>query len=162
MNMMNMFFGGSLWICFVKKEDWILWIWDLWTFRLSGPLYKNRLTYVQWLLKWFPFSGGIGGIVHPPIGSKNTTYGIPLIDCLRGVICYWSHLLREPETTIDMLVVWLLVSILLPLQLIGEKRLEKKISPAISGKPRWMKHDNPLPGDSKWPFYPLVGGHLTI
>ena len=28
-----------------------------------------------------PVKGGIGGIVHPPIGRKNTTY-IPLIYCL--------------------------------------------------------------------------------
>ena len=73
-----------------------------------------------------PVKGGIGGIFDPPIGRKYTTY-IPLIDCRTGgVICYWSHLLREPETTVDMLVVWLLVSILLPLQLIGEFCIWKK------------------------------------
>ena len=48
-----------------------------------------------------PVKGGIGGIVHPPIGRKNTTY-IPLIVlAFWGVICYRSHLLQEPETTID-------------------------------------------------------------
>ena len=51
-----------------------------------------------------PVKGGIGGIVHPPIGRKNTTY-IPLIVlAFWGVICYRSHLLREPETTIEKLV----------------------------------------------------------
>ena len=34
----------------------------------------------QWLFL-VPLKGGIGGIVHPPIGSKNTTY-IPLIDLI--------------------------------------------------------------------------------
>ena len=35
-----------------------------------------------------PLKGGIGGIVHPPIGRKNTTY-IPLIVlAFWGVICY--------------------------------------------------------------------------
>ena len=37
----------------------------------------------QWLFL-VPLKGGIGGIVHPPIGRKNTT------------------LLGEPETTIDV------------------------------------------------------------
>ena len=48
-----------------------------------------------------PLTGGIGGIVHPPSGRKDTTY-IPLVVlAFWGVICYWSHLLGEPETTID-------------------------------------------------------------
>ena len=35
-----------------------------------------------------PVKGGIGGIVHPPIGRKNATY-IPLIVlAFWGVICY--------------------------------------------------------------------------
>ena len=54
--------------------------------------------FSQWLFL-VPVKGGIGGIVHPPIGRKNTTY-IPLIVlAFWGVICY--HLLGEPETTID-------------------------------------------------------------
>ena len=36
----------------------------------------------QWLFL-VPLKGGIGGIVHPPIGRKNATY-IPLIYCLQG------------------------------------------------------------------------------
>ena len=43
-------------------------------------------------------SGSVGGIVHPPIGKKNTTY-IPLIYHLPsfgGEKCYRSHLLGEP------------------------------------------------------------------
>ena len=54
----------------------------------------------QWLGCWFPLKGGIGSIVHPPIDRKNTTYS----PCLRlGVIYYRSHLLGEPEPTIDLL-----------------------------------------------------------
>ena len=45
--------------------------------------------------------GGIGDIFYPPIGRKNTTY-IPLIVlAFWGTICYQTHLLREPETTIE-------------------------------------------------------------
>ena len=44
----------------------------------------------------------IGGIVHPPIGRKNTTY-IPLIVlAFRGVKNATYHLLGEPETTIEI------------------------------------------------------------
>ena len=38
---------------------------------------SERHPLYQWLLL-VPVKGGIGGIVHPPIGRKNTTY-IPLI-----------------------------------------------------------------------------------
>ena len=76
---------------------------ELGLFELLGPLYKNRLTYVQWLFL-VPVKGGIGGIFDPPIGRKYTTY-IPLIDCLQGGLYATYHLLREPETTVDMLVV---------------------------------------------------------
>ena len=61
--------------------------------------------FYQWLFP-VPVKGGIGGIVHPPIGRKNTTY-IPLI-----VLAFWGvkkstyHLLREPETTIDFMLFW--------------------------------------------------------
>ena len=59
------------------------------------PAFKD-----QWLFL-VPLKGGIGGIVHPPIGRINTTY-IPLIVlAFWGVICYRSHLLREPEKSID-------------------------------------------------------------
>ena len=45
---------------------------------------KRRFFWVkgQWLFL-VPLKGGIGGIVHPPIGRKNATY-IPLIYCLLG------------------------------------------------------------------------------
>ena len=43
-----------------------------------------------------PLTGGIGGIVHPPIGRKNTTYILPF-----GGLYATYHLLGEPETTID-------------------------------------------------------------
>ena len=48
-----------------------------------------------------------GGIVHPPIGKKNTTY-IPLIVLAEpgGLYAtYKYHLLGEPETTIDEVLV---------------------------------------------------------
>ena len=41
--------------------------------------------------------GGMGGIVHPPIGRKNTTYILP-----SGGLYATYHLLGEPETTIDL------------------------------------------------------------
>ena len=54
------------------------------------------VSYDQWLFL-VPLKGGIGGIVHPPIGRKYTTY-IPLI-----VLAFWGgekfyryHLLGEP------------------------------------------------------------------
>ena len=48
-----------------------------------------------------PLKGGIGSIVHPPIGRKNTTY-IPLIVLAEPGGLYGTyHLLGEPETTID-------------------------------------------------------------
>ena len=58
----------------------------------------------QWLFL-VPLKGGIGSIFHPPIGRLFfffTTY-IPLIVlAFWGVICHRSHLLGEPETTIDL------------------------------------------------------------
>ena len=55
----------------------------------------------QWLFL-VPAKGGIGGIVHPPIARKNTTY-IPLIILPSAGVYATYHLLREPEseTTID-------------------------------------------------------------
>ena len=44
-----------------------------------------------------PVKGGIGGIVHPPIGRKNATYILPS----EGLYATY-HLLGEPETTIDL------------------------------------------------------------
>ena len=59
----------------------------------------------QWLFL-VPLTGGIGGIVNPPIGRKNTTY-IPLIVLAKpgGWLYATSHLLGEPETTIDCVCV---------------------------------------------------------
>ena len=48
-----------------------------------------------------PLKGGIGSIVHPPIGRKNTTY-IPLIVLASSGLYATYHLLGEPETTIDI------------------------------------------------------------
>ena len=52
------------------------------------------------VVEMVPLKGGIGSIVHPPIGRKNTTY-IPLIYCILGLYATY-HLLGEPETTIDI------------------------------------------------------------
>ena len=49
-----------------------------------------------------PLKGGIGGIVHPPIGSiyhLYTTYTLP-----SGGLYATYHLLGEPETTIEKMV----------------------------------------------------------
>ena len=51
-----------------------------------------------------PLKGGIGGgIFDPPIGRKNIPliYHLQSLPNLGGEKCYWSHLLGEPETTID-------------------------------------------------------------
>ena len=47
--------------------------------RFAGLLSSADFFYyrIQWIFQ-VPVKGGIGGIVHPPIGRKNTTY-IPLI-----------------------------------------------------------------------------------
>ena len=55
----------------------------------------------QWLFL-VPLKGGRWHII--PHLAVYTTY-IPLIYCLLGVICYRSHLLEEPETTIDAIVI---------------------------------------------------------
>ena len=51
----------------------------------------------QWLFL-VPLKGGIGGIVNPPIGRKNTTYILP-----SGGLYNPYHRLGEPETTIDLI-----------------------------------------------------------
>ena len=57
----------------------------------SGAIY-------QWLFL-VPLKGEIGGIVHPPIGRKNTTY-IPLIVlAFWEVICYLSPLIYRRHPT---------------------------------------------------------------
>ena len=51
-----------------------------------GALAPDRLLLM--VVEMVPLKGGIGGIVHPPIGRKDTTY-IPLIVlAFWGVICY--------------------------------------------------------------------------
>ena len=60
--------------------------------------------FCQWLFL-VPVKGGIGGIVHPPIGSiyhLPTTYMLP-----SGGLYATYHPLREPETTIDFGVKWI-------------------------------------------------------
>ena len=64
--------------------------------RLVGPLHCKNLHQVSGLSmvgKLVPLKGGIGGIVHPSIGRKYTTY-IPLIVLAEPgglYICYRSH-----------------------------------------------------------------------
>ena len=61
------------------------------------------------VVEMVPVKGGIGGIVHPPIGRKNTTY-IPLVYCLLGGYMLPNyHLLREPETTIEKTILSLVL-----------------------------------------------------
>ncbi len=62
----------------------------------------NRIVLVatdeSMVVEMVPLKGGIGGIVHPPIGRKNTTYS----PCRTwGVKNATYHLLGEPETTIE-------------------------------------------------------------
>ena len=66
-------------------------------------LVSGRVLSFQWLFL-VPLKGGLGGIVHPPLLAGNsyhlyTTYS----PCLMGVICHRSHLLGEPEATIEYL-----------------------------------------------------------
>ena len=49
----------------------------------SKPRTPHQNFRPQWIFQ-VPLKGGIGGIVHPPIGRKNTTY-IPLI-----VLAFWG------------------------------------------------------------------------
>ena len=73
------------------------------TFSCPFPLRTRTLKFslTSMVVEMVPLKGGIGGIVHPPIGRFFTTY-IPLI-----VLAFWGvknatyHLLGEPETTID-------------------------------------------------------------
>ena len=73
-----------------------------WRWKLGENFYSHeKRTNESMVGMLVPLKGGLGGIVHPPIGRKNTTY-IPLIVlAFWGVICYRSHLLGEPETTIE-------------------------------------------------------------
>ena len=51
-----------------------------------------------------PLKGGIGGIVHPPIGSIYHLYTTYISYILpSGGLYATYHLLREPETTIEFL-----------------------------------------------------------
>ncbi len=62
----------------------------------AGPMDDNMVSMVGMLV---PLKGGIGGIVHPPIGSiyhLYTTYILP-----SGGLYATYHLSGEPETTID-------------------------------------------------------------
>ena len=54
--------------------------------KVLTPIKVGSLS--QWLFL-VPLKGGIGGIVHPPIGRKNTTYNTTYSPCRTwGVICY--------------------------------------------------------------------------
>ena len=80
--------------------------------RAESELFPIVVFYlvVSMVVDLVPLKGGIGGIFYPPIGRKNTTYSPCL---LGGKKCYRSHLLGEPETSIDCLeVVECLVNLL--------------------------------------------------
>ena len=63
----------------------------------------NEDPYNQWLFL-VPVKGGIGSIFHPP-GSARTISGIYKWYILPiGGLYATYHLLREPETTIDIMV----------------------------------------------------------
>ncbi len=51
------------------------------------------------VVEMVPLKGGIGSIFHPP-ESKDYISGI--VPANWGIICYRSHLLGEPETTIEI------------------------------------------------------------
>ena len=52
---------------------------------------------------WFPFFGEIDDKIYShPSGRKNATYSHSVL-ANWVIICYRSHLLQEPETTIDLI-----------------------------------------------------------
>ncbi len=59
-------------------------IWPAWTIVPRWLIWFSQIVIsYSMVVEMVPVKGGIGGIVHPPIGRKNTTY-IPLIYCLLG------------------------------------------------------------------------------
>ena len=62
---------------------------------LQSPTKRSN----QWLFL-VPLKGGIGGIVHPPIGSIYHLYTTYIL--LSGGLYNPYHLLGEPETTVDL------------------------------------------------------------
>ena len=48
-----------------------------------------------------PLKGGLGSIFHPPEGKDYKWYISGIFPANWGIICYGSHLLGEPETTIE-------------------------------------------------------------
>ena len=48
-----------------------------------------------------PLKGGIGDIVHPPIGKDYKWYISGIFPANWKIICHRSHLLGEPKTNID-------------------------------------------------------------
>ena len=63
--------------------------------RIHHPTKARRDSIIQWIFQ-VPLKGGIGGIVHPPIGRKNTTYILP-----SGGLYNPYHPLQEPEKSIE-------------------------------------------------------------
>ena len=51
-------------------------------FAVRHGLWGEIVEMTSMVVEMVPIKGGLGGIVHPPIGRKNATY-IPLIYCLR-------------------------------------------------------------------------------
>ena len=69
----------------------------LWKFFIDQTPQKWRQNRVVSMVgKLVPVKGGIGGIVHPPIGRKNTTYIALIVLAEPGGLYATYHLLREP------------------------------------------------------------------
>ncbi len=87
-----------------------MWISEL---HFYGSILRAKLTPWSMVVEMVPVKGGIGGIVHPPIGRKNATY-IPLIYCLLGgktLPTTFCGKQKQPLT-------WYLILKLVPLHLI--------------------------------------------
>ena len=59
-------------------------------------MYRGNLAFFQWLFL-VPLKGGIGGIVHPPIGRKNATSIPRIVLAVWGVKNATYHPLQEPD-----------------------------------------------------------------
>ncbi len=82
-------------------------------FQEFGRLLKYDCIHPQWLFL-VPEKGGLGGIVHPPIGRKTTTYIALVVLAFWGVICYlppftgtwkihWQDERKDPMTSHEIL-----------------------------------------------------------
>ena len=64
---------------------------------------------------------------------------------------YWSlHITSYSASLLLLVVIW------------PKKSVFRGNLCCISAGSHAQKQDNSMPGDSKWHFYPLIGGHLTL